>query len=233
MYSDLAEIYDSIYHFRDYRKDAGYVIELIKREMPTAQTVLETACGTGLYLEQLQQHFGVEGLDLSPQMLARARDRLKDVPLHQGDMRSFDLDRRYDVVCCLFRSIAFVKTREGLIDAIGAMARHVAPGGLLLVEPFFTPEAYWVDRVTLNDVKSDQLKIAWMYVSEREGLVARQMNHFLVGTPAGVRHITELHELGLFTPKDFDDAFRAAGLPLQYDSQGPTGIGMYWGARPS
>jgi hypothetical protein len=146
-------------------------------------------------------------------------------------MKRFDLHRQFDVVCCLFRSIAFAQTRENLVSAVRCMAAHLAPGGLLLVEPFFTPETYWVDRVTLNEFKSDELKIAWMYVSEREGNVARLNNHFLVGTPQGVRHVTELHELGLFDRADFQAAFDAAGLDLNYEPEGPTRIGMYWAVK--
>jgi len=35
-----------------------------------------------------------------------ARTRLPGVPLFEGDMRSFELDRRFDAVTCLFSAIA-------------------------------------------------------------------------------------------------------------------------------
>ena len=51
----------------------------------------------------------------------------------------------------------------------------------------------------------------------------------LVGTPAGVDHFVEDHELGLFTRDDFAAAFDAAGLRLEYDPIGPGGVGLYIG----
>ena len=156
-YSEFAEIYDAAYHFVDYPTAAAHVRTTIQDTHPTAGSLLEVACGTGRYLELLARDFAVEGLDLCPEMLAKARGRVPDVPLHQGDMTSFDLGRRYDVVCCLFRSIGYTATPDRFDAAVAAMARHLAPEGVLLVEPFFTPEAYRVDRVTLNEYKRDNL----------------------------------------------------------------------------
>jgi hypothetical protein len=48
-----------------------------------------------------------------------------------------------------------------------------------------------------------------------------------------VDHITELHELGLFSREDYEAAFAAAGLQLDYDARGPSGIGLYLGTSPA
>ena len=228
----LADIYELAYHFKDYGRDAEFLVSTIRRHHPQARSLLETAVGSGRYLELLRPHFEeVEGLDLSEEMLVRAAERLPGVRLHAADMAAFDLSRTFDVVCCLFRSIAYCRTVPRLHAAVQAMARHVAPGGLLLIEPFFSPDSYWVDRVTLNHAERDNLKLAWMYVSEREGALARLRIHYLAGTAAGVNHFEEVHELGLFASADFEDAFTAAGLRLEFDAGGPTATGLYIGHR--
>jgi len=231
MYVKLAEIYDAAHSFIDYRKSTAYLVGNIRSRASSAQSLLELACGTGRYLELLSAEFEVEGFDLSCEMLAKAKERLPAVPLHHGDMTSFSLDRRYDVVCCLFRSIAYVRTTENLAKAVQSMANHLLPGGLLMIEPFFTPETYWVNRVTLNEYKTDDLKIAWMYVSEKTAEGACLRTHYLVGRPTGVVHFVESHELGLFSRDDFSRAFSAAGLSLEYDPVGPVGVGMYFGRK--
>jgi SAM-dependent methyltransferase len=229
---DLAAIYDATYAFKDYTADVAYLRESIGRHHPEAASLLETAAGTGRYLELLRPHFHiVEGLDHSGPMLARAAIRLPGVPLYEADMTDFELGKRFDVVCCLFRSIAYCGSVQRMHAAVAAMARHLAEGGLLLIEPFFTPETYWVGHVTLNQSDTSDGRIAWMYVSEREDRLARFRMHFLVGTPAGIEHFEEVHELGLFTREDYQEAFAAADLSLEYDPQGPTGIGLYIGRR--
>lgn len=52
----------------------------------------------------------VQGLDLEPQFVELARKRLRGVTIHEGDMTSFDLGRRFDAVTCLFSAIGHVHT---------------------------------------------------------------------------------------------------------------------------
>lgn len=228
----LADVYDLAYHFKDYAAEANYLVATVRRRHPQASSLLETATGTGRFLELLRPQFAdVEGLDLSAAMLARAAARVPGIRLHEADMTAFALSRTFDVVCCLFRSIAYCGTVERLQAAVQAMARHVAPGGLLLVEPYFSPSTYWVGRVTSNNAECGDFKLAWMYVSERDHALARLRIHYMVGTPAGVEHFEEVHELGLFDRADFEAAFASAGLRLEFDPGGPTATGLYIGSR--
>jgi SAM-dependent methyltransferase len=232
MYAKMADIYDEMYHFKDYRAESDYVKAQVLQRAPSARTLLETAAGTGRFLEFLSQDFVVEGLDLSEEMLSKGRKRLPQLPFHRGDMTDFRLGRQFDVVCCLFRSIAHCKTPERFRGAILAMANHVSPGGLLLVEPFFTPDTFWDDHLVLNEYKGEDMKLVWMYVGKRTGTEVELDIHCLVGTSAGVNHFTEVVELGLFSPDQYRDAFDAAGLELEYDPVGPSGIGLYVGRKP-
>src|SRR5438067_67243 len=141
MFTRSAQLYDAIYSFKDYEGEATRLDELIRERKPDARTLLDVACGTGKHLEYLRTRYDVEGLDLDPELLAIARERLPDVPLHEGDMRDFDLGRRFDAVTCLFSAIGYMLTVEELAAAVASMARHLEPGGVLLVEPWLEPEA--------------------------------------------------------------------------------------------
>jgi ubiquinone/menaquinone biosynthesis C-methylase UbiE len=227
MYRRSAEFYDQLYHFKDYASASRQLIELIDRSFPGARTLLDVACGTGRHLEHLQTRFEVEGLDINPTLLATARHRCPTVSFHLGDMIDFDLGRTFDVVTCLFSAIAYVKTGENLSRAIGRLAAHTAPGGLVIVEPFFTPEQYWVDHLVLNVSDDADLKIAWMYKTEKEGAVGRIEVHHLVGSRTGVEYFRELHEFGLFKSEEYEAAFERAALRPAYDPVGLFGRGMY------
>ena len=55
--------------------------------------------------------------------------------------------------------------------------------------------------------------------------------HYLVGTPQGVTHFTERHELGLFTIEEMLGAFQQADLDVKYEPEGLTGRGLYIARR--
>ena len=227
MFSRSARIYDAIYaSVRDYPREAAELDRLIQERRPGARTLLDVACGTGAHLEHLEG-YEVEGLDLDPEMLAVARERLPDVPFHEGDMAAFDLGERFDTVVCMFSSIGYVRTEERLSSAIASMARHLEPGGVLVVEPWLSPDV-WMDRhVGAVFVDDPELKIARMNVAQREGTVSMFEFEYLVGTPDGIERFTERHELGLFRVEQYLQAFRIAGLEAEHDQEGPMGRGLY------
>jgi ubiquinone/menaquinone biosynthesis C-methylase UbiE len=227
MFTKSAQFYDALYHFKDYAAASTQVDELIQQRHPEAQTLVDVGCGTGKHLDQLRHHYQVEGLDLSHELLAIARERCPGVSFHKGDMVNFDLGHSFDVVTCLFSAIAYVRTLENLQRAVACMSRHLQPGGLLIIEPWFSPENYWLGRITANFFDDPELKIAWMYTSEIEGNVSIFNIHYLVGTPKEVTHFTERHEMGLFTPVEYTSAFQLAGLSVEYDAKGLFGRGMY------
>ena len=225
-----ARLYDAVYaSIRDYPREAAELDRLIQERRPGARTLLDIACGTGAHLEHLTG-YEVEGLDLDPEMLGVARERLPNVPLHEGDMADFDLGKRFDAVVCMFSSIGYVRTAERLRSAVASMARHLEPGGVLVVEPWLSPEV-WVDRhVGAVFVDEPELKIARMNVGEREGNLSIFEFEYLVGTPNGLERFNERHELGLFTVEQYLEAFRAAGLEVDHDPEGPMGRGLYIGS---
>ena len=97
MYSRKARFYDAIYANLDYTDQAHKVHRLIQaNKRSSGNRLLDVACGAGLHLERWQQDYTVEGLDISEEMLAVARDRLPNVPLHVADMADFNLGARFD-----------------------------------------------------------------------------------------------------------------------------------------
>ena len=227
MFTRSAAFYDAVYAWKDYAEESAAVDRLIQERRPGARTLLDVACGTGGHLRHLRKLYESEGLDADPEMLALGAANCPEVPLHEGDLTGFELDRRFDAVTCLFSSIGYARTPERLESAAAAMARHLEPGGVLLVEPWLSPDEWKVGKPHLLVVDEPELKIARANTSGRDGRVSVVEFHYVVATPEGVEHFTELHELGLFTHEEYTAAFERAGLRIEHDPDGLMGRGLY------
>ena len=233
MFSQSAADYDAIYHWKNYEREAEALLGLIRQHSRRpVRTLLDVACGTGQHLAFLREHFAVMGLDLDPGLLAVARQCCPETEFVEADMVSFDLGQHFDAVTCLFSAIGYVKTVPRLGQAVRSMARHLEPGGVLIIEPWFGPDSWHVGTVHAVFVDKPGLKIARMSISEREDRLSCNEFHYLVATTDGVRHFTERHELGLFTQEEYTQAFSASGLDVMFDFDGLTGRGLYIGTRP-
>jgi SAM-dependent methyltransferase len=142
-------------------------------------------------------------------------------------MTSFSLGRRFDVITCLFSAIAYVQTIKRVEQAARMMRRHLNPGGLLLVEPWFSPENYWQGRITGNFLDEPDLKIAWIYLNDREENVSVLDIHYTVGTPDGVEQFREVHRMGLFTKVQYIGAFSKLGFSVEHDPEGLFQRGLF------
>ena len=107
------------------------------------------------------------------------------------------------------------------------MARHVRAGGILIVEPWFTPEQWTPGSVFIHASEIGAMKICRMSLSARDGNRSILLYHYLRGTPEHIEHYTERLELGLFTRDEMTWAFQSAQMAVRYDAEGLMGRGLY------
>ena len=216
---------------KDYPQEARRVAALIRQHQPGARMLLDVACGTGRHLEHLRHQFVCEGLDLNQELLEVARQRLPGIRLTHADMADFDLGRRFDAVICLSGSVGYLGTVERLQTAVATMARHLEPGGVLVVEAWLLPEA-WSQAATtrVNVVEEDDQKLVRVIAGSRQDALSVLRMHYVVATAGEIVTADERHELRLFTQDEYLGAFAAAGLQTTWDPKGLTGRGLLIGA---
>lgn len=232
MFNKSAAYYDMLYSFKDYAAEA----DKVRRAIDAAKQshgcrLLDIACGTGRHLAHLEQHFDAEGLDLDPELLALPKHRLPNLRFTQADMVDFDVGRTFDAIVCLFSSIGYVGTLERLRLTARNLARHLDPGGVVLIESWLTPDAFRPGHVHALLAEVPDLKVARMSSSDLRGDCWLLNFHYLVGTPEGIEYFTEQHRLGLFTTEDYVSAFSGAGLQVTYDPDGLSGRGLLIGVK--
>ena len=233
MFRTTAHVYDLIYGAigKNYAAEADLLDQIIHERNETAASLLDVACGTGAHLRHLRNRYDVVGLDLDPGMLEQARTAFPGVTLIEGDMRSFDLGRRFDAVVCLFSSIGYMQSVDELHAAVGCMGAHLSAGGVLVVDGWVRPDA-WVDpgKVHAEAANGEGVAVTRVGKSRRDGNKTLLELHHLVGTMDGIEYLIDHHELTLFTDQEYEKAFRLAGLTVQrVEGQGPPGRDRYIG----
>ncbi|MDG4861008.1 class I SAM-dependent methyltransferase [Streptomyces sp. T-3] len=230
---DLPVLYEAIYLGRgkDYEAEAKAAAQLIRERCPDARDLLDVGCGPGNHLRYFQAAFDhVEGADLTQAQLDEAHKRLPNVPLHRVDMRDFDIRRQFDAVTSMFSSIGNISGAEELRATLRSMARHLRPGGVLVIEPWWFPETFTPDHIGSDVFEYGGMTISRVSHSVREGAHSRMEVHYLVAKPGeGIWHFTDEHSMALYSRDEYEAAFTEAGLNVEFLDLGNGGPGVFVG----
>jgi SAM-dependent methyltransferase len=141
--------------------DVDFYVDLAREAGRADLPVLELACGTGrVSIPIARQGICVVGLDQSPAMLGRAREKsagMSTVRWVEGDMRNFDLPQRFGLAIIPFRSFQHLLTVADQLSCLACIHRHLVPGGrfaLHLFNPDVVRIAGWLTtrRGTLQQI---------------------------------------------------------------------------------
>ena len=132
-FSGSAEWYDLILGKDEYKKNAKFVSKQLKRF--NVKTVLELACGSGLYLFPLKKAgFDIEGLDISKKMLDVARKKSKIIKLYQQDMKKFNTKKKYDAILILNSGLGLLPNHSLIDKVIKQCQKNLNDNGIFLID---------------------------------------------------------------------------------------------------
>jgi SAM-dependent methyltransferase len=139
-YGSIARIYDGEY--RNFDADLALYLEALRRERVRGP-VVELGCGTGrIALPLARSGHRVTGVDISPEMLARARRNRRALPgevamrlrFSLQDMTVFGFPRSFSAAIIAFSTLALVTDAGDRARCLGRVHQHLDPGGLLLID---------------------------------------------------------------------------------------------------
>ena len=135
VYDSLAPYYDAA--TGDAATETAFIESVIKDAHPNPVALLEVACGTGGIINSLAGRYQVAGLDISPGMLAVARDKLPEgTPLQLADMSRFELDARFDAVFCVYYGVNHLLSFSAWKGFFDCAYRQLNVGGVLVFDAF-------------------------------------------------------------------------------------------------
>ena len=137
LFSDLTDIYEAMI---DWPKRLAHEEPFYRRlfERVGVRSVADVACGTGRHAAMFHSWgLRVEGSDISPAMIERARASFGEPPGLRWLVRGFDApiepSQPFDAAICVGNSLALAPDKPTAQLAIGQMLAAVRPGGAIAV----------------------------------------------------------------------------------------------------
>ena len=139
----VSDFYDAVYaQYTGFSHDVDFFVSYSKQ---ASGKTLELGCGTGRVLIPVAQAgCQITGLDLSPYMLAKCREKLTSqtkevqsrIKLIQGDMTDFSTDEQYPLVTIPFRAFQHLIPVSEQKACLNCVHRHLVRDGLLILDVF-------------------------------------------------------------------------------------------------
>jgi SAM-dependent methyltransferase len=128
-WNDFAESIERWQPLRSYYQRR--LTEVFSLLIPPGMRVLEIGCGQGDLLAALKPSVGV-GIDLSPTMIARAKQRHPQLHLLEADAHDFDLGMDFDYIVCS----DLVNDVWDVQEVFDKIARHCHPSTRLVLNSY-------------------------------------------------------------------------------------------------
>ena len=137
--------------------DEGAVAALA--DMAAGEPVLEFGVGTGrLAVPLAERGVDVTGVDISPEMLAKLKEKSAAVTVVEADMTTMALEREFAVAFIAFNSIFILETQDAQVELFRNAARHLRPGGRFVLETVVVkPPSADQGKLSVVHVEADQV----------------------------------------------------------------------------
>jgi len=153
----------------------------LREIVPSGSRVLEVGCATGDILASLEPSEGV-GLDISPEMIERARTKHPDLRFQVHDLMQGPLDERFDYIVAA--DVAeHVPDLDRMMVALAGMLSERGIAVVVTANPLWSPVLHAAERLKLKMPEGDhewRSRADLVAAARRAGLRERSFDRSLV-----------------------------------------------------
>ena len=132
LYNELAWIWEIIVSEEEYLPQVEFVKKMIQKHKKTSgNKLLDVGCGAGHDHLFLKKEYNIIGLDKYERMLEYARRRNPELTYVTGDMRTFKLQNKFDIITAM-DMIMYNLNYSDLEKTLKNFSLYLNTGGLLL-----------------------------------------------------------------------------------------------------
>ena len=200
-------------------------LQFYKRWLPQSigARILELCCGTGrLTLPIAKDGYNISGVDYTSSMLDQAKIKASEAGLEirfiEADIRTLNLQDKYDLVFIPFNSIHHLYKNEDLFRAFNVVKNHLKEGGLFLLDCFNPNIQYIVEgekepkeiaAYTTEDGRKVLIKQTMRYESKTQ-INRIEWHYFINGEFNSIQNL----DMRMFFPQELDSYLEWSGFDI-------------------
>jgi SAM-dependent methyltransferase len=224
--SSYANVYDALYHDKDYSAECDMIESIIKRygESP-ARSILDLGCGTGNHAVPLAERgYEVVGVDCSQEMInaaiIKAESKNLSCTFHLADIRQLDLNRKFDAIVMMFAVLGYQLENADVLAALKSARKHLNPGGLLILDVWYGPAVLAqrpAERIKIISTSNKRiLRAASCDLDVRHHICTVHYHLWQLNGNILTAETEEEHRMRFFFPQELELFTRIAGFRLQH-----------------
>ncbi|MDO8682311.1 MAG: methyltransferase domain-containing protein [Armatimonadota bacterium] len=217
-FTEISRHYDELMAGVPYRLWVEYVEDILRRINYHPSNVLDAACGTGNASEILAEFgYKVTGVDISPGMIevAKVKTRmLGEVEYLVQDLAEMYLNRKFDLIVCVFDSLNYITDPDRLQMAIERVSEHLVPDGVFIFD-VNTPYALSHGFFNQSNLGSRKYpKYVWSCAYDRPTRICTVTMVFEVLEGKEKRQFTEMHHQRAYEIDELREMVAKAGMQV-------------------
>lgn len=223
IYGILSEVYDEINGEIDYSAWGDFVCDILKKHgRIEVNDLLDLACGTGrMTVELAKRGFSLVGVDISPEMLARASDAATaagvsdKVLLLCQDMCGFELYGTVEAAVCCLDSINHIVDTGSLSKCLSLVHNYLAPDGIFIFDVNTERKFREVYGDNSYVFECDGGMVTWQnFYNERRGCCDFVIDFFKECPDGRYERFSECQREKLWRPRTLAKLIRDCGFEL-------------------
>lgn len=145
VFNAYASYYDQLYKDKDYEVEVEYIVNILMNQNISSGSILDLGCGTGAHAEFFaKKGFNVHGVDISEEMIEIASKKdygqfSDSLNFELGDVKTFQIDKKFDAVLSLFHVISYQTTNEDLLSTFLTASKHLNSEGIFIFDFWYGP----------------------------------------------------------------------------------------------
>ena len=144
-FQKYADYYDLIYREKDYKKEAEFISQVIKKySTGKTETILSLGCGTASHdILLAKKGFKILGVDKSKKMIQLAKEKVKkentDIKFKVADITNFKVSEKFDFAMAMFNILGYMTENEQMERMLKNVFKFLKKDGLFVFDCWYGP----------------------------------------------------------------------------------------------